>query len=146
MPPHFHDSESEVLGVPLADEAENAVIDSDLGRYANKLPKENSIAHYKYAFKTPTLRNVAYTAPYMHNGVFKTLDDVLIFYNKGGGAAIGIDLPNQTLAAEPLRLNIDERADVIAFLNSLSDTTGLTKVPILPKMRHAEGRVAGGRY
>ena len=148
VPPHFHDSESEVLGVPLADE-DKATLDPDLGRFNNKLPKENA-PHYQYAFKTPTLRNIQYTAPYMHNGVFKELDDVMIFYNRGGGANIGINLPNQTLSDEPLRLSPDERDDVIQFLHSLSDTTGITRAPShLPKIGHdnaLNSRVIGGRY
>lgn len=148
VPPHFHDSESEVLGVPLADE-DKATIDPDLGRYNNQLPKENA-PHYKYAFKTPTLRNAQYTAPYMHNGVFETLDDVIIFYNRGGGANIGIKLDNQTLSDEPLRLGNDERNDVVQFLQSLSDTTGVTSAPRnLPKMPFSPAlntRVVGGRF
>ncbi len=148
VPPHFHDSESEVLGVPLADE-DKATIDPDLGRYNNKVHKENA-PHYQYAFKTPTLRNIEYTAPYMHNGVFKELDDVMIFYNRGGGANININLPNQTLSDEPLRLDPSERNDVILFLNSLSDTTGITSAPrSLPKIgldKKLNTRVIGGRY
>ena len=147
--PYYHDNEAEVLGVPLADETENATIDDDLGIYANKLPNSHA-QHLQYAFKTPTLRNIEYTAPYMHNGVFKSLDDVLIFYNKGGGAGIDINLPNQTLSREPIRLMPDEREDVIAFLNSLSDTTHTTTPPtLLPKIgsdKLLNERVIGGRY
>ena len=40
--------------------------------------------------KTPTLRNIAYTAPYMHNGIYNNLDSVIIFYNRGGGAGNGL--------------------------------------------------------
>jgi cytochrome c peroxidase len=148
VPPDFHESESEVLGVPLADE-DKATLDPDLGRFNHAVINQNA-PHYKYAFKTPTVRNIEYTAPYMHNGVFKTLDDVMIFYNRGGGANIGIDLPNRTLSDTPLRLPPDERNDVIAFLNSLSDTTGLTTPPRrLPKIgsdKALNDRIIGGRY
>ena len=128
VPPHFHDSETEVLGVPLADQENGSVIDTDEGRYANKIPADRA-EFMKYAFKTPTLRNVNITAPYMHNGVFKTLDDVMVFYNRGGGAALGIDLPNQTLSKEPIRLSSGERDDVIAFMKALTDTTATQVVP-----------------
>ena len=60
-------------------------------------------APHLHAFKTPTARNVALTAPYMHNGVFRTLEEVVDFYDRGGGAGIGIALENQTLPAERLQ-------------------------------------------
>ena len=56
---------------------------------------------HRYAFKAPMVRNVAVTAPYMHNGVFRTLDEVVEFYDRGGGAGLGIELPNWTLSPEP---------------------------------------------
>jgi cytochrome c peroxidase len=77
---------------------------------------------HRYAFKTPTVRNVAVTAPYMHNGVFRTLDEVVEFYDRGGGAGLGIELPNQTLSPEPLRLTEQEKHDLVAFVRSLTDS------------------------
>ena len=47
----------------------------------------------------------------MHNGVYRTLEDVVDFYDRGGGAGIGIELPNQTLSPEPLRLSAREKRD-----------------------------------
>ena len=82
---------------------------------------------HRHAFKTPSLRNVELTAPYMHNGVYRTLEDVVDFYDRGGGAGIGIELPNQTLSPEPLRLSARERRDLIAFLRALTDTTQLAE-------------------
>lgn len=69
------------------------------------------------AFKTPTLREVASTSPYMHDGSFASLDAVLDFYSDGGR-------PNPNLDAEihPLRLTTGEKQAVIAFLESLSGT------------------------
>ncbi len=66
-------------------------------------------------FITPTLRELKYTAPYMHNGVFKTLEEVVEFYNQGGGK-------DDPLATElkPLNLTPDEKKALIAFLESLS--------------------------
>jgi len=114
--PMFLKSEAEVLGVPAKPDTVNAKIDTDLGRYAlYQYPQ------YKYAFKTPTLRNITKTAPYMHNGVYKTLEEVLDFYNRGGGAGIGIKLDNQTLSTDKLNLNKEEIKAILAFLHSLED-------------------------
>ena len=55
----------------------------------------------------------------MHNGVFKTLEEVIDFYNDGGGAGRGIKVPNQTLATDKLHLTIKEKRELIAFIKSL---------------------------
>ncbi|GAB3242593.1 cytochrome c peroxidase [Hymenobacter seoulensis] len=114
-PPTFQDSEAEVLGVPAHPTARQ--LDADLGRY--ELTKLEPLRH---AFKTPTLRNVALTSPYMHNGQFATLEQVLDFYNEGGGAGLGLSVPNQTLPPDKLRLTRGELADLKAFLVALTDT------------------------
>ena len=59
----------------------------------------------------------------MHNGSFKTLEDVLEFYNLGGGAGMGLDIENQTLSNAPLNLTKQEINDIIAFMESLTDTS-----------------------
>ena len=83
---------------------------SDLGRYeVTQDPAD------RWRYKTPTLRNVALTAPYMHNGVFGTLKDVVSFYNKGGIPNPGLDP-----SIRPLGLTDDEMADIVAFLQSLT--------------------------
>ncbi len=116
VPPSFRESEIELIGVPSKNDTINAKIDTDFGRYTIFKTEER-----KYFFKTPTLRNVSKTAPYMHNGVYETLEQVMDFYNRGGGAGIGIDLEYQTLPAEPLNLSDQEIKDVIAFLQTLDD-------------------------
>ena len=128
VPPLYNESESEVLGVPENPYSKTLVIDNDEGRIAAKL-KEGA-PFYRYSFKTPTLRNVALTAPFMHNGAYKSLQDVMDFYNKGGGSGIGINVPYQTLPADPLNLNKQEMKDIISFMESLTDTSGLTSVPM----------------
>ena len=67
------------------------------------------------AFKAPTLRDVAHTGPYMHDGSLKTLEDVVEFYNKGG-------IPNKNLdkRIKPLNLSEQERGDLVEFLKALS--------------------------
>jgi cytochrome c peroxidase len=124
VPPQYFETESEVLGVPAKADTINANIDSDAG----KLNTYNRALH-KFAFKTPTLRNAALTAPYMHNGVYKTLEEVIDFYNRGGGAGIGAVVPNQTLPADKLNLTRKEQQQIIAFIHTLTDTTGMTRIP-----------------
>ena len=78
---------------------------------------------HRHAFKTPSLRNVAMTAPYMHNGVYRTLGQVVDFYDRGGGAGIGIALPNQTLSTAKLQLTAREKRELVAFMRALTDTS-----------------------
>ena len=82
FPPGYKQMESEVIGVPVS--SSDSQIDLDPGRY--DIVKMESFRH---AFKIPTIRNAALTAPYMHNGVFSTLEKVLEFYNRGGGVGSG---------------------------------------------------------
>lgn len=67
------------------------------------------------AFKTPTLREVGLTAPFMHDGSLATLDDVVEFYNKGGERN-----PNQDRRMRPLQLNTEEKRQLVAFLKALN--------------------------
>ncbi len=124
VPPQYFETESEVLGVPAKADTINANIDSDAGKF-----NTYNRALHKFAFKTPTLRNAALTAPYMHNGVFKTLEEVIDFYNRGGGAGIGAVVSNQTLPADKLNLTRKEQQQIIAFIHTLTDTTGMTGIP-----------------
>ncbi len=66
-------------------------------------------------FKTPTLRNIALTAPYMHDGSLKTLDEVVEYYDKGGHKNPYLDS-----AIYPLHLTEQEKADLVAFMKSLT--------------------------
>jgi cytochrome c peroxidase len=65
-------------------------------------------------FKTPSLRNLPLTAPYMHDGSLDSLEDVVEFYDGGGGAN-----PNLDAAIRSLRLSAVERADLVSFLGAL---------------------------
>jgi cytochrome c peroxidase len=117
-PPRYYYIESEVLGVPSTTNKKKAQLDSDSGRY---LITQSPV--HLFSFKTPSLRNVALTAPYMHNGVFKTLEEVVDFYNKGGGQGLGIAPTNQTLPFEKLNLTKKEKKDLVTFMKTLTDTT-----------------------
>jgi cytochrome c peroxidase len=147
VPPLFLSSESEILAVPSAPDTALATLDADVGR-AGGILREH-VAIYRNSFKTPTIRNVALTAPYMHNGVYPTLQDVLKFYDLGGGSGIGIDHPYQTLAADRLEFSTRDYDDLIAFMRALTDTVGTTYRPRrLPRIDNPalENRVIGGTY
>ncbi len=119
VPPMYQKSEVEVLGVPSRAVTTNATVDADVGRY--RLTRAEP---HRYAFRTPSIRNVALTAPYMHNGVYRTLEAVVDFYDRGGGAGIGIALGNQTLPPDKLKLTPEEKRALVAFMRALTDTTG----------------------
>ena len=85
----------------------------DLGRYMYTKNKKDV-----RSFRTPSLREVKYTAPYMHNGTLATLEDVVEFYNQGGGKD-----SNKDAALKPLGLTAEEKAALGAFLQSLSSDT-----------------------
>jgi cytochrome c peroxidase len=127
--PNFTDSQFHNLGVPDApllahplvqasirfdakrmNVPEYEHITEDLGRYlVTKEEKDRG------AFKTPTLRNAAQRDPYMHNGAFHSLEEVIDFYDRGGGAA-----PGKSPLLQPLGLTAQERRDLLAFLQALT--------------------------
>jgi len=94
----------------------------DPGRYA--ITKDDKDRN---AFKTPTLRNIELTAPYMHDGSMKTLEEVVDFYDKGCGQAA-----NKSELIFKLELTRQEKADLIAFLKALTGTQPIIEPPQLP--------------
>ncbi len=120
VPPFYNDSEFEVLGTPKSPDSKE--IDPDKGRYNVTKVKE-----HLHSFKTPTIRNSSLTAPFMHNGIYNTLEEVVDFYHRGGGAGMGIVVENQTLPFDSLNLSVKEKKSIIVFLQSLTDTTASTK-------------------
>jgi len=116
VPPLFLDTEKEVIGVPKT--AANKKLDDDLGFYP--VYKEDI---HKFMFKTPTIRNAELTAPYMHNGAYATLEEVMDFYNKGGGGGLGFEnLDHQTLPFDNLQLTDEEIDALVAFTKTFTDT------------------------
>lgn len=96
--------------------------DRDLGLYyTTKRPED------KGKFRTPPLRYLVYTAPYMHNGVFPTLAEVVDFYDRGGG-----DDPGKSPLMKALRLTDQEKEDLLKFLESLSGDEVRITPPKLP--------------
>jgi cytochrome c peroxidase len=132
--PMFSDYKLHVLGI-----ADNT-----------KLAASDTGASGTYAFRTPSLRNLKYTAPYMHSGVFSSLDDVLQFYNNPGGRGrgrgagrtrnpnVGRDQLDPLLRQVNVRGN---RRDFIAFLDALNDDSFDRTVPD----RVPSGLAVGGR-
>ena len=97
--------------------------DRDLGlSYTTKREEDRG------KFRTPSLRELKYTAPYMHNGVFASLEEVIEFYDRAGGTD-----PNKSPLLKPLRLSDQEKKDLLAFLLSLSsDQPLIIEPPNLP--------------
>jgi cytochrome c peroxidase len=116
--PNFTDNRFHNLGVPQV-----GPLAEDLGRY-NVTRQESD----RGAFKTPTLRSIAETAPYMHDGAFKTLEEVVDFLDQGGGA-------NQHLSplVKKLELTAEEKTDLVAFLKALSGEPQKFEMPKLPR-------------
>jgi cytochrome c peroxidase len=128
----FTDSEFHNIGVPSVPYFNNTTffglrkvqppLDPDPGRYTVTQLKED-----KGAFKTPTLRNINQTGPYMHNGIFQTLEEVMIFYNEGG-----VRNPELDMEMKPLKLTSLEINDVLDFMDALTGELPKIEVPELP--------------
>ena len=104
---------------------------TDLGLYYRMKRKEDM-----GKFRTPSLRYLVYTPPYMHNGVFFTLEEVIDFYNAGGGEDViekAFGFSTKTELLTPLHLTEGEKADLMAFLESLSGEEIIVDPPVLPE-------------
>lgn len=135
IPGDFTTQEFQVIGVPA--DSSGLSLDPDPGHFA--------VTHLdadRHAFKAPSLRNVAHTAPYMHNGAFETLDQVIRFYNRGGGRGLGLDVPNQAPEVRPLHLSVQDEADLVRFLEALSDDPNTLVTPA----HVPSGLTPGGKY
>jgi len=95
----------------------------DVGRYAQRPLKS-----LRGAFKTPTLRDIALTAPYMRNGAYTTLMDVVEHYDRGGD-----DQENLSMNIVPLGLTAAEKVELVAFMESLTGAPREISVPVLPR-------------
>ena len=95
----------------------------DMGRYAQK-----PVASLKGAFKTPTVREAANTAPYFHDGSAKTLDELVDFYAKGG-----VVKSNLSKSMKELPLSKEEKGQLVAFINALSSPVKPFVLPVLPR-------------
>jgi len=122
--PEFESTRFRITGVPERGVAE---LTHDLGREEfTHDPRD------RHSFKTPTLRNVAHTAPYMHNGAFDTLAQVVDFYDQGGGAGqvYSVENVDSRLRSGPLGLTAAEKHALLTFLaEGLSDLSHRPEVP-----------------
>ena len=144
--PTFANPDFKVIGVPdLPPKIDNLPpppAAPDLGRGdITKAP------NHARAFKVPTLRNIALTAPYMHNGRFQTLEEVISFYSSGGGAGNGLKLPNQDDKIRRFTITNAERSDLVAFLHALTDEAKKPEIPAqvpsgLPVVTHLKPQPA----
>jgi cytochrome c peroxidase len=119
-PPLFTNGQFAVIGVPNERDQHG---DDGVGA----LTQESS---QKGAFKVPSLRNAALTAPYMHRGQFATLDDVMLFYNRGGGRS---DSPRNAMIhwhVRPMGLDPGELETLTLFLRTLTDVSNQPVVPL----------------
>lgn len=110
------------IGVPKNPDNPNTATDKGLGERLNDVNEDGK-------FKTPTLRNIELTAPYMHNGVFNTLDDVMTFYNierkvdADPAPEVARNINNEV---DELFLNEPDDLDaIVAFMKTLTDGTGI---------------------
>jgi len=108
-PPDFSVPVYAVIGAPSS--PRGATLDADRGRAAVTGRDVD-----RGAMRTPALRNVGATAPYLHHGAFPTLDDVLSLYDDGGGRGRGLTVDNQDPDVRPLHLTATQRSDLVALL------------------------------
>lgn len=140
--PPYISSEFEILGVPA--DKDYKKISEDKGRYGVNPAPETFMA-----FRTGSIRNAQYTKPYMHNGVFSTLEEVVDFYDTGGGAGRKLEVKNQTLSPDSLKLTKIEKKELISFMHSLNENiifdTPPEKLPVSSNKELNERKV-GGEY
>lgn len=121
FPPKYISQDVEVLGVPAS--STSKLLDKDRGLFTilsrQGIYDSLLMLQFDHGFKTVSVRNVSKTAPYMHNGAFATLEEVMDLYNSGGGIGNGINVPNQTLSSDKLNLTPKEIKDIVAFMKSL---------------------------
>ncbi|MDQ6480636.1 cytochrome-c peroxidase [Dyadobacter sp. LHD-138] len=114
--PMFSDYKLHTLGVPDTDNRKES--DSGIGN--------------KYAFRTPSLRNLRYTSPYMHSGKFKTLDQVLLFYEDVAGGKIlnpKVKTAQMDTLATHMDVNFKDISRIVEFLNTLNDDSFDKTIP-----------------
>ncbi len=117
--PTFANRDFKIVGVPEIEGQQ-----PDYGRFDVTKGEGN-----RYAFKVPTLRNIALNAPYMHNGRFKTLEEVIDFYASGGGPGVGFKEPKVDDKIHAYSISKPEKEDLVAFLFALTDESNVPEIP-----------------
>lgn len=126
---HCHTTDADALGTtrtfsnngldPISDPTKYK--DKGLGGFTNNINDNGK-------FKIPSLRNIAVTAPYMHDGRFATLEEVLDFYSEGVKHSANIDSKMGLVHQGGVRLTKDEKHKIVAFLKTLTDSTFITNL------------------
>lgn len=140
--PPYIGSEFEVIGVPSDTFFKS--ISPDSGRY-----KINPATETSHAFRTGSIRNASHTMPYMHQGVFRTMDEVIEFYNAGGGVGKGLSVNNQSLSTEKLELTESEKQKLKIFIETLTEHIPIQVPPAslpLSSKKELNKRKVGGEY
>jgi cytochrome c peroxidase len=140
--PNFTDSRFHNLGVPEAPLLSHPLVQASI-RFDAKRMNVPEYQHVKEdwgrylvtkeekdkgAFRTPTLRNVTQRDPYMHNGVFQSLEEIIDFYDRGGGA-----VSEKSPLLQPLGLTAQEKRDLLAFLQALTGELPTVTPPASPR-------------
>jgi len=110
---NFSDDRFHDIGVPTGDEGRFTVSGD---------PRD------RFAFKTPSLRDLTLRGPFMHNGMFSDLESILRFYAGGG-----IDRPSRSALIRPFAMSEGELRDLLAFLESLTAEAQTVALPVLPR-------------
>lgn len=114
----FNFTDNRFHNIGVKDEGE-----PDVGRFGH-----SAVASLKGASKTPTLRDIALTAPYMRNGIYRTLEEVVDHYDRGGDVK-----DNLSPEMKPLHLTAQEKADLVEFMKSLTGKPMQVALPHLPQ-------------
>jgi cytochrome c peroxidase len=155
IPPYYEITDHKAIGIPLKDTMEVMQLDVDTGAARTF---QNPVL--RFSFKTPTVRNIELTAPYMHNGVYKTLLQVVDFYNHAAGQKFirevkeeraKVATPFFAILPDTLGLNEKEKNQLVAFMKTLTDSTAMKNIPArLPvlsgKYAVLNKRNLGGEY
>lgn len=139
-PPYYDETEGHATGVPASLKNAKKADTKDIG--AALIPKPEN-PELLYQFKTPTLRNIVLTSPYMHNGVFSNLEDAVDFMCKGGNK-----YKNRVAPLTPVALTVNEKRSLMAFLQSLNDSNfGFepkpSQLPVLEGFNEKVSRTVG---
>ena len=122
--PLFGSDDLDPIGTPDRDAAGRLVRGRDPG-LARLTGSQSDFG----AFRATTLRTAVATGPYMHNGAFQTLEDVVDFYDRGGSVGLGLAIPHQDAAVRKLHLTAAERRDLVEFLRALTQDRPIDRAP-----------------
>jgi cytochrome c peroxidase len=122
--PLFGSDDLDPIGTPDRDAAGHLVRGSDPG-----LARLTGSQEDFGAFRATTLRTAVVGGPYMHNASFRTLEEVVDFYDQGGSVGLGLAIPHQDASVRKLHLSATERKNLVEFLHALEQQKPLDRIP-----------------